>query len=160
MHWCCEQVGGLFERVKETVAERILVKSWLDEETRTQALLKLNSLRGRFHVWPGFYNESLLAREMAEVSAFFFPFQTRTRLAIYLYHLIKPFPRLLLSTGGDRSRRLFPHRVETIPTDSHRRRQGFEEKRDREVRNRPICQQPDVFSFDSTKKTFDYEYFA
>ncbi|KOX71067.1 Neprilysin [Melipona quadrifasciata] len=61
------RVGGLFERVKETVAERILVKSWLDEETRTQALLKLNSLRGRFHVWPGFYNESLLAREMAEV---------------------------------------------------------------------------------------------
>ena len=67
---CREQVGGLFERVKETVAERILVKSWLDEETRTQALLKLNSLRGRFHVWPGFYNESLLAREMAEVRAF------------------------------------------------------------------------------------------
>lgn len=61
------RVGGLFERVKETVAERILVKSWLDEETRTQALLKLNSLRGRFHVWPGFHNESLLAREMAEV---------------------------------------------------------------------------------------------
>ncbi|XP_017883535.1 neprilysin-1-like isoform X2 [Ceratina calcarata] len=61
------RVGGLFERVKETVAERILVKSWLDEETRTQALLKLNSLRGRFHVWPGFYNDSLLAREMAEV---------------------------------------------------------------------------------------------
>lgn len=60
-------MGGLFYRVKETVAERILVKSWLDEETRTQALLKLNSLRGRFHVWPGFYNESLLAREMAEV---------------------------------------------------------------------------------------------
>lgn len=89
MHWCGEQVGGLFERVKETVAERILVKSWLDEETRTQALLKLNSLRGRFHVWPGFYNESLLAREMAEVSAFFFAFQTR--LAMYLYHL-KTFP--------------------------------------------------------------------
>ncbi|KZC06197.1 Phosphate-regulating neutral endopeptidase, partial [Dufourea novaeangliae] len=61
------RVGGLFERVKETVAERILVKSWLDEETRTQALLKLNSLRGRFHVWPGFYNETLLAREMTEV---------------------------------------------------------------------------------------------
>ncbi|XP_076638551.1 neprilysin-1 isoform X4 [Colletes latitarsis] len=61
------RVAGLFERVKETVAERILVKSWLDEETRTQALLKLNSLRGRFHVWPGFYNETLLAREMAEV---------------------------------------------------------------------------------------------
>ncbi|XP_076666127.1 neprilysin-1 isoform X2 [Andrena cerasifolii] len=61
------RVAGLFERVKETVAERILVKSWLDEETRTQALLKLNSLRGRFHVWPGFYNESLLAREMTEV---------------------------------------------------------------------------------------------
>lgn len=73
---CREQVAGLFERVKETVAERILVKSWLDEETRTQALLKLNSLRGRFHVWPGFYNETLLAREMAEVSpsyAFHYP---------------------------------------------------------------------------------------
>ncbi|XP_053985683.1 neprilysin-1-like isoform X2 [Hylaeus volcanicus] len=61
------RVAGLFERVKETVAERILVKSWLDEETRTQALLKLNSLRGRFHVWPGFFNATLLAREMAEV---------------------------------------------------------------------------------------------
>lgn len=60
------RVGGLFDRVKETVAERILVKSWLDDETRTQALLKLNSLRGRFHVWPGFHNETLLAREMAE----------------------------------------------------------------------------------------------
>ncbi|KAG7200209.1 hypothetical protein KM043_000641 [Ampulex compressa] len=62
------RVAGLFERVKETVAERILVKSWLDEETRTQALLKLNSLRGRFHVWPGFHNETLLNREMAEVA--------------------------------------------------------------------------------------------
>ncbi|XP_043676483.1 neprilysin-like [Vespula pensylvanica] len=61
------RVGGLFERVKETVAERILVKSWLDEETRTQALLKLRTLQGRFHVWPGFNNDTLLARDMAEV---------------------------------------------------------------------------------------------
>ena len=58
---------ALFERVKETIAERILVKSWLDDETRTQALQKLNSLRGRFHVSPDFYNDSLLTREMAEV---------------------------------------------------------------------------------------------
>ena len=67
--------------MKETVAERILVKSWLDEETRTQALLKLNSLRGRFHVWPGFYNESLLAREMAEVrvSSCFFAYDAFPR---------------------------------------------------------------------------------
>ncbi|KAI4501551.1 hypothetical protein M0802_003428 [Mischocyttarus mexicanus] len=61
------RVSGLFERVKETVAERILVKSWLDEETRTQALLKLRTLQGRFHVWPGFHNDTLLARDMAEV---------------------------------------------------------------------------------------------
>lgn len=61
----------MFERVKETVAERILVKSWLDDETRTQALLKLNSLRGRFHVWPGFYNDTLWAQEMAEVKSHF-----------------------------------------------------------------------------------------
>ncbi|XP_047359267.1 neprilysin isoform X2 [Vespa velutina] len=61
------RVGGLFERVKETVAERILVKSWLDEETRTQALLKLRTLQGRFHVWPGFNNDTLLAHDMAEV---------------------------------------------------------------------------------------------
>ena len=74
-------MGGLFERVKETVAERILVKSWLDEETRTQAL-KLNSLRGRFHVWPGFHNESLLAREMAEVSERLLPYVPN---AIYRY---------------------------------------------------------------------------
>lgn len=123
-------MGGLFERVKETVAERILVKSWLDEETRTQALLKLNSLRGRFHVWPGFHNESLLAREMAEVSGFFLTFQTRIDTFVTFKFFL-----LLPSTGGDRSGRLFPHRVETVPTDSHRRRQGFEEKRDREVRN-------------------------
>ncbi|XP_015187858.1 PREDICTED: neprilysin-like isoform X2 [Polistes dominula] len=61
------RVGGLFERVKETVAERILVKPWLDEETRTQALLKLRTLQGRFHVWPGFHNDTLLARDMADV---------------------------------------------------------------------------------------------
>lgn len=135
LYRCREQVGGLFERVKETVAERILVKSWLDEETRTQALLKLNSLRGRFHVWPGFHNESLLAREMAEVSERLLPYIPN---AIYRYiYWIKISPLFLppFSTGGDRSGRLFPHRVETVPTDSHRRRQGFEEKRDREVRN-------------------------
>lgn len=57
----------MFEKVKETVAERILVKSWLDEETRTQALLKLRTLQGRFHVWPGFNNDTLLAHDMAEV---------------------------------------------------------------------------------------------
>ncbi|KAG5319125.1 NEP protein, partial [Acromyrmex heyeri] len=61
------RVIALFERVKETIAERILVKSWLDDETRTQALQKLNSLQGRFHVSPDFYNDSLLTREMAEV---------------------------------------------------------------------------------------------
>ncbi|XP_018357556.1 PREDICTED: endothelin-converting enzyme 1-like, partial [Trachymyrmex cornetzi] len=61
------RVTALFERVKETIAERILVKSWLDDETRTQALQKLNSLRGRFHVSPDFYNDTLLTREMAEV---------------------------------------------------------------------------------------------
>ncbi|TGZ54303.1 Endothelin-converting enzyme 1 [Temnothorax longispinosus] len=62
-----DQVTALFKRVKETIAERILVKSWLDDETRTQALQKLNSLRGRFHVSPDFYNGTLLAHEMAEV---------------------------------------------------------------------------------------------
>ncbi|XP_018342778.1 PREDICTED: neprilysin-1-like [Trachymyrmex septentrionalis] len=61
------RVTALFERVKETIAERILVKSWLDDETRTRALQKLNFLRGRFHVSPDFYNDSLLTREMAEV---------------------------------------------------------------------------------------------
>ncbi|XP_011867543.1 PREDICTED: neprilysin-1 [Vollenhovia emeryi] len=61
------RVTALFERVKETIAERILVKSWLDDETRTQALQKLNSLQGRFHVSPDFYNDTLLARDMAEV---------------------------------------------------------------------------------------------
>jgi predicted metalloendopeptidase len=58
---------ALFQRVKETIAERVLVKSWLDDETRTQALLKLNALRGRFHVSTAFYNDTLLARELAEV---------------------------------------------------------------------------------------------
>lgn len=58
---------ALFERVKETIAERILVKSWLDDETRTQALQKLNSLRGEFHMSPDFFNDTLLAHEMAEV---------------------------------------------------------------------------------------------
>ncbi|XP_071650462.1 neprilysin-1 isoform X1 [Temnothorax longispinosus] len=62
-----DRVTALFKRVKETIAERILVKSWLDDETRTQALQKLNSLRGRFHVSPDFYNGTLLAHEMAEV---------------------------------------------------------------------------------------------
>ncbi|XP_070166397.1 neprilysin-1 isoform X3 [Polyergus mexicanus] len=61
------RVTVLFERVKETIAERILVKSWFDDDTRTQALLKLNSLRGRFQVSPAFYNDTLLNREMAEV---------------------------------------------------------------------------------------------
>ncbi|EZA60236.1 Endothelin-converting enzyme [Ooceraea biroi] len=61
------RVTALFQRVKETIAERILVKSWLDDETRTQALLKLNALRGRFHVSAAFYNDTLLERELAEV---------------------------------------------------------------------------------------------
>jgi len=60
-------VTVLFERVKETIAERILVKSWLDDETRAQALLKLNSLQGRFQVSSAFYNDTLLNRVMAEV---------------------------------------------------------------------------------------------
>ncbi|XP_015589308.1 neprilysin-1 [Cephus cinctus] len=62
------RVEILFERIKETLAERILVKTWLDEETRMQALLKLSALTGKFHVWPGFHNESFVAREMAEVT--------------------------------------------------------------------------------------------
>ncbi|XP_044585974.1 endothelin-converting enzyme 1-like isoform X1 [Cotesia glomerata] len=61
------RVNNLFERVKETLAERILVKSWLDDDTRAQSLLKLTELRGKFHVWPGFHNKSLLAHEMAKV---------------------------------------------------------------------------------------------
>ncbi|XP_033217497.1 neprilysin-21-like [Belonocnema kinseyi] len=61
------RVASLFERVKETLATRMLVMSWLDDETRTEALLKLRTLRGKFHVWSGFYNETLLARRMAEV---------------------------------------------------------------------------------------------
>ncbi|GAB1862340.1 Endothelin-converting enzyme 1 [Camponotus japonicus] len=61
------RVTVLFERVKETIAERILVKSWLDDETRAQALLKLNSLQGRFQVSSAFYNDTLLNRAMAEV---------------------------------------------------------------------------------------------
>ncbi|XP_008550399.1 endothelin-converting enzyme 1 [Microplitis demolitor] len=62
------RVNNLFERVKETLAERILVKSWLDDDTRAQSLLKLTELRGKFHVWPGFHNKSLLAHEMAKVT--------------------------------------------------------------------------------------------
>ncbi|XP_015109217.1 neprilysin-2 [Diachasma alloeum] len=61
------RVEKLFERIKETLAERILVMSWLDDETRAQALLKLTELRGKFHVWPGFHNDTLLAGEMAGV---------------------------------------------------------------------------------------------
>ncbi|KAL0115549.1 hypothetical protein PUN28_010815 [Cardiocondyla obscurior] len=61
------RVTALFERVKETIAERVLVKSWLDDETRSQALQKLNSLKGQFHVSSDFYNDTLLAREMDEV---------------------------------------------------------------------------------------------
>ena len=126
-------MGGLFERVKETVAERILVKSWLDEETRTQALLKLNSLRGRFHVWPGFHNESLLAREMAEVrpSSCFFACDAHVFLAI-LPSAIRDC-HLSLPVGGDRSGGFLPHRVETISTGSHRGRQGFAQERHRKV---------------------------
>lgn len=67
---------------------------------------------------------------MAEVSGFFLTFQTRIDTFVTFKFFL-----LLPSTGGDRSGRLFPHRVETVPTDSHGRRQGFEEKRDREVRN-------------------------
>lgn len=62
------QVAALFERVKETLAERMLVMPWLDEETRTQAVFRLRSLRGKFQIWPGFLNETLLAHEMTEVS--------------------------------------------------------------------------------------------
>ncbi|XP_023288440.1 neprilysin-1 [Orussus abietinus] len=62
------RVAGLFERVKETLAERLLVMSWLDDGTRTQALLKLKALRGTFHVWPSYYNDSLLNSEMMEVA--------------------------------------------------------------------------------------------
>lgn len=64
------QVAVLFERVKETLAERMLVMPWLDEETRTQAVFRLRSLRGKFQIWPGFFNETLLAQEMVDVSNF------------------------------------------------------------------------------------------
>ncbi|XP_051159480.1 neprilysin-1-like [Leptopilina boulardi] len=61
------RVTALFERLKETLATRMLVMSWLDDDTRTQALLKLRTLRGKFHVWSGFFNDTLLARKMSEV---------------------------------------------------------------------------------------------
>ncbi|XP_023244944.1 endothelin-converting enzyme-like 1 [Copidosoma floridanum] len=61
------RVGVLFERIKETLAERMLVMPWLDEETRTQAVFRLRSLRGNFRIWPGYLNESLWAHEMAKV---------------------------------------------------------------------------------------------
>ncbi|XP_031780463.1 neprilysin-1 isoform X2 [Nasonia vitripennis] len=61
------RIAALFERIKETLAERMLVMPWLDEETRTQAVFRLRSLRGKFKIWPGYLNESLLAQEMAEV---------------------------------------------------------------------------------------------
>ncbi|KAK0098161.1 hypothetical protein PV326_010738 [Microctonus aethiopoides] len=61
------RVNNLFERIKETLAERILVMSWLDDETRAKVILKLTELQGKFDVWHGFYDNGLLAREMAEV---------------------------------------------------------------------------------------------
>ncbi|KAJ8672950.1 hypothetical protein QAD02_004211, partial [Eretmocerus hayati] len=57
----------MFERVKETLAERMLVMPWLDEETRTQAVFRLRSLRGKFQIWPGYLNETSMAQEMTEV---------------------------------------------------------------------------------------------
>ncbi|KAK0089205.1 hypothetical protein PV325_008517 [Microctonus aethiopoides] len=62
------RVNNLFERIKETLAERILVMSWLDDETRAKVILKLTELQGKFDVWHGFYDNGLLAREMAEVT--------------------------------------------------------------------------------------------
>ncbi|XP_046614383.1 neprilysin-3-like isoform X1 [Neodiprion virginianus] len=62
-----DKVTRLFDRIKSTLAERMLVMSWLDEETRTQALLKLRALEGKFHVWPGFQNNTRIAMEMTEV---------------------------------------------------------------------------------------------
>lgn len=41
--------------------------SWLDDETRAKVILKLTELQGKFDVWHGFYDNGLLAREMAEV---------------------------------------------------------------------------------------------
>ncbi|XP_034940885.1 neprilysin-2 [Chelonus insularis] len=61
------QVNHLFERIKETLAERILIKSWLDDHTRAQVLLKLAHLRGKFTVWSGFFNKTLLQKEAAEI---------------------------------------------------------------------------------------------
>lgn len=61
---------ALFERLKETLATRMLVMSWLDDDTRTQALLKLRTLRGKFQVWSGFFNNTLLAKQMSEVIFF------------------------------------------------------------------------------------------
>ncbi|XP_012267050.2 neprilysin-1 isoform X2 [Athalia rosae] len=63
-----DKVTRLFDRIKSTLAERMLVMSWLDEETRTQALLKLRALEGKFHVWPGFHNNTRIAVEMTEVT--------------------------------------------------------------------------------------------
>lgn len=60
----------MFERIKETLAERMLAMPWLDEETRTQAVFKLRSLRGKFQIWPGYLNDSWLSQEMAQVCYF------------------------------------------------------------------------------------------
>ncbi|XP_014222216.1 neprilysin-1-like isoform X1 [Trichogramma pretiosum] len=61
------RVAVLFERIKETLAERMLVMPWLDEETRTQAIFRLRSLQGKFQIWHGYLNESSLAQEMNQV---------------------------------------------------------------------------------------------
>ncbi|XP_011500952.1 PREDICTED: neprilysin-21 [Ceratosolen solmsi marchali] len=61
------RVSILFERIKETLAERMLIMPWLDEQTRTQAIVKLHSLYGKFQIWPGYLNESLLVQQMIKV---------------------------------------------------------------------------------------------
>jgi predicted metalloendopeptidase len=46
---------------------RITINTWLDDESRSAALAKLESLKGHFFTWPQFWNESFVENLMNDV---------------------------------------------------------------------------------------------
>ena len=57
----------MFESIRQTMARRMMVLSWLDDSTRNAALEKLQAMEGRFLTWPQLWNRSYVATHLEKV---------------------------------------------------------------------------------------------
>jgi predicted metalloendopeptidase len=65
------KVTDLFEKLKYGLLGRIEDSQWLDDESKSAALVKLRELRGHFFTWPHFWNESYVHLMMDQAGSFF-----------------------------------------------------------------------------------------